>query len=115
MQHMVVLSHACHISARGPRGSGTAALEAVLRELHHRVTIDPAADNPTAIRVYERAGFRPVGVLHHSERDRSTGLWRDQLLMEWLADPPDPPGHVPVRTIRHPPLFVVPRSGPIGR
>ncbi len=74
------------------RGIGTAAIEAVLRELrrrgHHRVTIDPAADNARAIRLYERVGFRPVGVLHRSERDRSTGLWRDQLLMEWLADGP---------------------------
>ncbi|MBJ7473280.1 MAG: GNAT family N-acetyltransferase, partial [Solirubrobacteraceae bacterium] len=73
------------------RGIGSAAITAVLRELseargHHRVTIDPAAGNARAIRLYERLGFRPVGVLHRSERDRSTGEWRDQLLMEWLAD-----------------------------
>lgn len=80
------------------RGIGTAAIRAVLRELHekrghHRVTIDPAADNAVAIRLYERVGFRPVGVLHRSERDRSTGEWRDQLLMEWLADAPRADGH----------------------
>ncbi len=75
------------------RGIGSAAITAVLRELHevrghHRVTIDPAAGNARAIQLYERLGFRPVGVLHRSERDRVTGEWRDQLLMEWLADPP---------------------------
>ena len=35
---------------------------------HHRLTIDPAADNERAIRVYERIGFRRVGVLRQYER-----------------------------------------------
>ena len=30
---------------------------------HHRIVIDPAADNVAAIRCYESVGFRPVGVM----------------------------------------------------
>ena len=45
------------------RGLGTEAVRRVVRHLvdergHHRVTIDPAADNVAAIRAYEKAGFR---------------------------------------------------------
>jgi aminoglycoside 6'-N-acetyltransferase len=29
---------------------------------HHRLVIDPAADNERAIRCYERVGFRRIGV-----------------------------------------------------
>ena len=35
---------------------------------HHRLTIDPAADNAPAIRAYEKVGFRPVGVLRSYEQ-----------------------------------------------
>lgn len=52
---------------------------------HHRVTIDPAAENAAAIRAYEKVGFRPVGILRRYERDDETGEWRDGLLMEFLA------------------------------
>jgi aminoglycoside 6'-N-acetyltransferase len=51
---------------------------------HHRVTIDPRADNERAIRAYERVGFRRVGVLRRYERDAG-GEWRDGLLLEILA------------------------------
>ena len=37
---------------------------------HHRVTIDPAADNERAIRCYERVGFRRVGVMRRYEQLR---------------------------------------------
>jgi aminoglycoside 6'-N-acetyltransferase len=53
---------------------------------HHRLTIDPAADNAVAIRCYEKAGFKPVGVMRAHWRDRSTGQWRDGLLMELVVD-----------------------------
>ena len=36
---------------------------------HHRLTIDPAAENAAAIRCYERAGFRRVGVMREYWRD----------------------------------------------
>jgi aminoglycoside 6'-N-acetyltransferase len=39
-----------------------------------------------AIRAYEKAGFRPVGVMHQYERDAGGDGWHDGLLMELLAD-----------------------------
>jgi len=71
------------------RGLGTDALRTLVRHLvrdrgHHRVTIDPAADNAAAIRCYERVGFRPVGVMREYWRDVD-GVWRDGLLMDLLA------------------------------
>jgi aminoglycoside 6'-N-acetyltransferase len=52
---------------------------------HHRLTIDPAADNAAAIRAYEKVGFRPVGVMRSYERGPD-GTWHDGLLMDLLAD-----------------------------
>ena len=70
------------------RGLGPVALRAAIgwlgRRGHHRITIDPAADNARAIRAYEAAGFRPVGVLRQYERGPD-GQWRDGLLMELLV------------------------------
>jgi aminoglycoside 6'-N-acetyltransferase len=72
------------------RGHGTAVVRAVVRHLiddrgHHRITIDPAADNAPAIRAYEKAGFRPVGVMRRYERDADGAGWHDGLLMDLLA------------------------------
>lgn len=72
------------------RGIGTEAVERILRLLfdtrgHHRVVIDPAVDNAAAVRAYEKAGFRRVGVLRQAERDSDGGGWHDTLLMERLA------------------------------
>ena len=72
------------------RGIGTDAVRTVCRHLlfdlgHHRLTIDPAADNGAAIRCYTNVGFRPVGVMRRYERD-SDGTWHDGLLMDLLAD-----------------------------
>jgi aminoglycoside 6'-N-acetyltransferase len=70
------------------RGIGTDAIRALARHLfengHHRLTIDPAAANETAIRVYTKVGFRPVGVLRGYERG-ADGTWHDGLLMDLLA------------------------------
>ena len=52
---------------------------------HHRVTIDPSAQNVRAIRSCERAGFRAVGIMRRYERDPD-GQWHDGLLMDLLAD-----------------------------
>ena len=52
---------------------------------HHRLTIDPAADNTTAIRAYERVGFRAVGIMRRYERGPD-GVWRDGLLMDMLQE-----------------------------
>ncbi|MBA2701961.1 MAG: GNAT family N-acetyltransferase [Chloroflexi bacterium] len=72
------------------QGLGTDAIRTVAASLiddegHHRLTIDPAADNDIAIRVYERVGFRPVGRLRRYQR-MADGAWADGLLMEMLAD-----------------------------
>lgn len=49
------------------------------------MTIDAAADNTPAIRCYEKAGFRRVGVMRAAWRDGWTGIWRDTLFMELVA------------------------------
>jgi aminoglycoside 6'-N-acetyltransferase len=72
------------------RGIGTRAVRRVVRHLiddrgHHRITIDPAADNVAAIRAYEKVGFRSVGRLRRSERDADGAGWHDGLLMDLLA------------------------------
>jgi RimJ/RimL family protein N-acetyltransferase len=73
------------------RGLGRDAVRAVARHLvrdrgHHRLTIDPAADNEVAIRCYAAVGFRPVGIMRRYERDPDGRGWHDGLLMELLAE-----------------------------
>jgi aminoglycoside 6'-N-acetyltransferase len=77
---------------RQRRGVGTDAIATLVRYLieergHHRITIDPAADNEAAIRCYRNAGFRRVGVMEAAWRDSATGRWRDALLMEFVVRP----------------------------
>lgn len=72
------------------QGYGSEAVRRVVRLLieergHHRITIDPATANVAAIRAYEKAGFKPVGVMRKAERDADGGGWHDALLMELLA------------------------------
>jgi aminoglycoside 6'-N-acetyltransferase len=72
------------------QGLGTDALRTLARYLcdvrgHHRIVIDPAAENVAAIRAYEKVGFRPVGVMRRYER-LPGGEWHDGLLMDLLAD-----------------------------
>jgi aminoglycoside 6'-N-acetyltransferase len=74
------------------RGIGTEVVRRVVRHLlddrgHHRITIDPAADNVAAIRSYEKAGFRPVGIMRRYERDVDRDGWHDGLLMELVVEP----------------------------
>jgi aminoglycoside 6'-N-acetyltransferase len=73
------------------RGIGTAAIREVVRILveergHHRITMDPAVDNPAGIRTYEKVGFRPVGVMRRYERDADQRGWHDALLMELVTE-----------------------------
>jgi aminoglycoside 6'-N-acetyltransferase len=72
------------------RGLGTDAVRTLARHLisdqgHHRLVIDPAADNEAAIRCYSKVGFRPVGLMRNYERGVN-GTWHDGLLMDLLAD-----------------------------
>ncbi len=77
-------------TARHGQGLGPEAIRVLTRHLfeergHHRLTIDPAADNVPAIRAYERVGFRRVGVMRSYERGPD-GAWHDGLLMDMLRE-----------------------------
>jgi aminoglycoside 6'-N-acetyltransferase len=79
----VFLASACH-----GKGLGTDAIRTLTRHLihdrgHHRLQIDPPADNEKAIRAYQRVGFKPVGIMRQYARD-GEGELRDGLLMDLL-------------------------------
>ncbi|MDX6258141.1 MAG: hypothetical protein QOJ11_4475 [Frankiales bacterium] len=72
------------------RGIGRDAVATLARHLiddrgHHRLVIDPAADNAAAIRCYTAVGFRPVGILRQQEQNADGGGWHDALMMDLLA------------------------------
>ena len=77
-------------ASRHGQGLGTEAIRLLARHLfeergHHRLTIDPAADNAAAIRAYEKVGFRRVGIMRNYERGPD-GAWHDGLLMDMLRE-----------------------------
>jgi len=77
-------------AARRGQGLGADAIRTLARHLfeargHHRITIDPAATNERAIRVYERVGFKRVGIMRNYERGVD-GEWHDGLLLDLLRD-----------------------------
>jgi aminoglycoside 6'-N-acetyltransferase len=72
------------------RGLGSEAMRTVVRHLieergHHRITLSTAVDNARAIHVYEKLGFRHVGVMRKASRRHRTGEWEDELLMELVV------------------------------
>jgi aminoglycoside 6'-N-acetyltransferase len=72
------------------RGFGSEAVQVLVRHLieergHHRITLTTSTANERAIRVYEKVGFRRVGVLSKSQRNHATGEWEDELLMEFVV------------------------------
>ena len=72
------------------KGYGTEAIRLVCRFLfdergHHRITIDPAADNVRAIRAYQKVGFQRVGVMRRYERG-ADGTFHDGLLLDLLRE-----------------------------
>ncbi len=78
-------------AGRHGQGIGTEVMRMLCAYLfdergHHRVTIDPAAANAAAIRAYEKAGFRTVGVMRRYERDVDGDQWHDALLMELVDE-----------------------------
>jgi aminoglycoside 6'-N-acetyltransferase len=75
---------------RHGQGFATDAIRTLARYLfdergHHRLTIDPAAENERAIRAYEAVGFRRVGIMRAYERGVD-GSWHDGVLMDLLVD-----------------------------
>jgi aminoglycoside 6'-N-acetyltransferase len=77
-------------TSRHGQGLGTEAIRVLAQYLfeergHHRLTIDPAADNTVAIRAYEGVGFRRVGIMRKYERGPN-GVWHDGLLMDMLLE-----------------------------
>jgi aminoglycoside 6'-N-acetyltransferase len=81
----VTLTSALHGRGLGRDAVATLAAWLVDARGHHRVTIDPSADNARAIACYRAVGFREVGVMRAYER-RGDGTWRDGLLMDLLAE-----------------------------
>lgn len=85
-------------AAHQGRGIGPEAIRLVCSWLfdvqgHHRVTIDPAADNVRAIAAYEKVGFKRVGRMRKYERG-SDGTYHDGMLLELIA------GDVPTVQVR---------------
>jgi aminoglycoside 6'-N-acetyltransferase len=69
----------------GPDAIRTLAAHLIDERGHHRLTIDPAADNTRAIAAYSKLGFQPVGRMRRYQR-MADGQWVDALLMDLLAD-----------------------------
>jgi len=72
------------------QGLGSDALRTLITHLvdergHHRLTVDPAAENTDAAGFYEKLGFRKVGIMRKYERV-SDEHWRDGLLMELIVE-----------------------------
>lgn len=82
----VFLDPDLHGQRLGRDAVGTLARHLVQDRGHHRLVIDPAADNEAAIRCYTAVGFRPVGVMRRYERDADGAGWHDGLLMDLLAE-----------------------------
>ncbi|MGH3798918.1 MAG: GNAT family N-acetyltransferase [Pseudonocardiaceae bacterium] len=87
----IFLDPLVHGRGLGRDAVGTLARHLVRDRGHHRLVIDPAADNEPAIRCYSAVGFRPVGVLRRYERDADDSGWHDGLLMDLLAEELDKP------------------------
>jgi aminoglycoside 6'-N-acetyltransferase len=71
------------------KGLGTDTLRTIIRHLfddrgHHRITIDPALSNERAIGVYQKVGFKPIGVARGYEKGPD-GSFHDNLLMDMLS------------------------------
>jgi aminoglycoside 6'-N-acetyltransferase len=81
----IYLDPAVHGQGLGADAIRTLARHLIVDQRHHRLVIDPAADNAAAIRCYAKVGFRPVGVMRNYERGQD-GTWHDGLLMDLLAD-----------------------------
>jgi aminoglycoside 6'-N-acetyltransferase len=72
------------------QGIGSDALRQAARVMfdergHHRGCIYTSPENARALHVYEKLGFRPVGLLRKAVRD-GDGPWEDELMLDLLAE-----------------------------
>ena len=79
----IMLDPAHHGNGYGPEAL-RAAIDHFIAKGHHRFTIDPSADNSSAIRAYEKIGFKPIGIAREYE-ELTPGKWTDGLLMDLIA------------------------------
>jgi RimJ/RimL family protein N-acetyltransferase len=86
----IFLDPAVHGHGVGREAVTTLARHLVHNRGHHRLVIDPAADNKIAIACFGAVGFRPVGIMRRYERDADGAGWHDSLLMDLLAEELDP-------------------------
>ena len=82
----VFLDPALHGRGLGRDAVSTLSAHLIDDRGHHRLVIDPAADNEAAIRCYTAVGFRPVGVLRQQERNTDDSGWHDALMMDLLGE-----------------------------
>lgn len=86
-------------AAHHGKGHGTDAIRTIVRHLvergHHRVTLSTDPRNAAAVRCYEKAGFRAVGITRSSRWDGLTRRWVDELLMDLVTSPDAPPAGDP--------------------
>ncbi len=87
----IFLDPGVHGRGVGRDAVGTLARHLIHHRGHHRLVIDPAADNEPAIRCYTAVGFRPVGIMRRYERDADGVGWHDGLLMDLLVEELDQP------------------------
>ena len=88
----IFLDPAVHREGLGREAVSLMAHYLVEARGHHRLVIDPAADNEPAIGCYAAVGFRPVGILRRYEQDPDGEGWHDGLLMDLLAEELDASG-----------------------
>jgi aminoglycoside 6'-N-acetyltransferase len=82
----IFLDPAIHGQGIGRDAIWTLAHHLIRGRGHHRIVIDPAAENGAAIRCYASVGFKPVGVMRRYERNADGQGWHDGLLMDLLAE-----------------------------
>ena len=79
----IYLSGRCQGRGLGAEAVALLASFLLTNRGHHRLTIDPAADNARAVACYRKTGFRPVGIMRQYEGDPD-GSFHDGLLMDLL-------------------------------
>ena len=82
----ILVDPALHNLGIGRDAVATLAAHLIDDRGHHRLSIDPAADNEAAIRCYASVGFKPVGIARQQEQDADGHGWHDALLMDLLAE-----------------------------